>query len=409
LSSINQLTDYFSDLCWLIKTHTLFCNITINNKISTAHAFSSTIYINNKTHYAVFISAHLNSYLTSFTQLSMNHQCTLGPVMLDIEGLTLAPHEQDKLKHPNTGAVILFARNYQDPQQVTELIESIRAARSGPLLIAVDQEGGRVQRFQNGFTRLPPASSYALAPELAEPAGWLMAAELLAIGVDFSFAPVLDIDCGLSQIIGDRSFATEASIATQLSSSFRLGMKRAGMAATGKHFPGHGAIALDSHLTLPIDERDLESLRNKDLIPFKQLINEGLEAVMPAHVLYTNIDPNPAGFSAFWIQTILREELKFNGVVFSDDLSMEGAAFAGDFSERARRAQQAGCDMLLVCNNPLAAEQVLESLPVINDPVRTQRLMRMQGHRQFDRTQLMNSSLWQETQALIKQHQECYA
>jgi len=336
----------------------------------------------------------------------MNHECTLGPVMLDIKGLTLAPHEHDKLKHPNTGAVILFARNYQDPDQLTDLIHSIRAVRPGPLLIAVDQEGGRVQRFQKGFTRLPPASSYALAPELAEPAGWLMAAELLSVGVDFSFAPVLDIDCGVSQIIGDRSFATEASIATQLSSSFRLGMKRAGMAATGKHFPGHGAIALDSHLTLPIDERDIECLRTKDLIPFIQLINEGLEAVMPAHVLYTNIDPNPAGFSPFWIQTILREELKFNGVVFSDDLSMEGAAFAGDFPERAKRAQQAGCDMLLVCNNPLAAEQVLENLPVTNDPLRTLRLMRMQGHRHQNREQLMDSILWQKTSKLIKDHRE---
>ena len=339
----------------------------------------------------------------------MTHQSILGPVMLDIEGLTLAPHEHDKLQHPNTGAVILFARNYQDPQQVTELIDSIRATRSGPLLIAVDQEGGRVQRFQNGFTRLPPAASYAIAPELAEPAGWLMAAELLAIGVDFSFAPVLDIDCGVSQIIGDRAFANEAALATQLSSSVRSGMKRAGMAATGKHFPGHGAIALDSHLTLPIDNRDLDSLRSKDLIPFIQLINEGLEAVMPAHVLYAKIDSNPAGFSAFWIQTILREELKFNGVVFSDDLSMEGAAIAGDFPERARRAQQAGCDMLLVCNNPLAAEQVLESLPVTNDPIRTQRLMRMQGQKKLDRTQLLNSTLWLETNALIKQHRERYA
>jgi len=329
--------------------------------------------------------------------------------MLDIEGLTLAPHEHEKLQHPNTGAVILFARNYENPQQVTELIDSIRAVRSGPLLIAVDQEGGRVQRFQNGFTRLPPAASYARAPELAESAGWLMAAELLAIGVDFSFAPVLDIDCGVSQIIGDRSFSTDAELATQLSSSFRKGMKSAGMAGTGKHFPGHGAIALDSHLTLPIDERDLESLRNKDLIPFKQLINEGLEAVMPAHVLYTQIDANPAGFSKFWIQTILREELNFKGVVFSDDLSMEGAAFAGDFPERAKRAQQAGCDMLLVCNNPAAAEQILEALPVTNDPVRTQRLMSMQGQKRLDRTELMNSSLWQKTAALIKQHRERYA
>ncbi len=299
--------------------------------------------------------------------------------MLDVEGLTLTQHEQEKINHPNTGAVILFSRNYQNPEQVTTLINSIRAARDGDILIAVDQEGGRVQRFQNGFTRLPPASYYAQTPELAESAGWLMAAELLAVGVDFSFAPVLDIDCGVSEIIGNRSFATDPELATKLASLFRKGMNAAGMAATGKHFPGHGAVALDSHLTLPIDERDLESIRAKDLLPFKQLIKEGLEAIMPAHVVYPNIDPNPAGFSPFWIQQILRQELNFNGTVFSDDLSMAGAASAGDFSERARRAQQAGCDMLLVCNNPLAAEQVLESLPISQDPIREQRLKRMQG------------------------------
>lgn len=238
--------------------------------------------------------------------------------MLDVEGLTLAQHEQEKINHPNTGAVILFARNYQDPEQIAALIDSIRAARQGDILIAVDQEGGRVQRFQNGFTRLPPAASYAQAPELAESAGWLMAAELLAVGVDFSFAPVLDVDCGVSQIIGNRAFSTDPDLATRLAGLFRKGMNAAGMAATGKHFPGHGAVALDSHLTLPTDERDLDSLRVKDLLPFKQLILEGLEGIMPAHVVFPNIDPNPAGFSPFWIQQILRRELNFNGVVFSE-------------------------------------------------------------------------------------------
>lgn len=331
----------------------------------------------------------------------MTSNLPIGPIMLDIAGLTLAQDEKEKLNHPNTGAVILFSRNYQDPEQVTELISSIRAARNGDMLIAVDQEGGRVQRFQQGFTRLPPAANYAQMPELAEPAGWLMAAELLAVGVDFSFAPVLDIDCGVSEIIGNRSFSTDPELATRLSSSFRKGMNKAGMAATGKHFPGHGAVALDSHLTLPVDERDLDSIRAKDLLPFKQLIEEGLEGIMPAHVVYPKIDPNPAGFSPFWIQQILRKELNFNGTVFSDDLSMEGAASVGDFPERARLAQLAGCDMILVCNNPAAAEQVLDALPITHDPIREQRLCSMQGKPQMNREQLMQSEKWQRLSTLI--------
>jgi len=326
-----------------------------------------------------------------------------GPIMLDVAGLTLTEHERDIINHPNTGAVILFSRNYESPAQVTKLIGSIRAARNGDILIAVDQEGGRVQRFRNGFTRLPPAAYYANQPDMAEAAGWLMAMELLAVGVDFSFAPVLDIDCGVSEIIGDRSFSTDAELATHLSSLFRKGMNEAGMAATGKHFPGHGAVALDSHLTLPVDERDLDSIRAKDLQPFAQLINEGLEAIMPAHVVYPQIDPNPAGFSSFWLQDILRGELGFNGTIFSDDLSMEGAASVGDFPERARQAQQAGCDMILVCNNPVAAEQVLNALPVTVDPLRQQRLQAMQGKPELNREELMNTPQWQHIATLLTQ------
>lgn len=333
----------------------------------------------------------------------------IGPVMLDVAGLTLTEREREVINHPNTGAVILFARNYQDPQQVADLIDSIRAARNGNILIAVDQEGGRVQRFQNGFTRLPPAASYAQAPELAEAAGWLMASELLAVGVDFSFAPVLDIDCGVSEIIGNRSFATDVELAMRLSSAFRNGMKSAGMAATGKHFPGHGAVALDSHLTLPVDERDLDAIREKDLLPFKRLIAEGLEAIMPAHVVYPKVDPNPAGFSPFWIQQILRKELQFNGTVFSDDLSMAGAASVGDFPERARQAQLAGCDMILVCNNPVAAEQVLNVLPISYDPIREQRLNSMQGKPTLNRQQLMQTEQWQQISTRINEFTQHYA
>ena len=339
----------------------------------------------------------------------MNQIQPFGAVMLDIEGKTLTDSEREILNHPNVGAVILFARNYENPEQVAALIQEIRAARNGEILIAVDQEGGRVQRFQNGFTRLPPAALYENEPEIAEVAGWLMAAELLAVGVDFSFAPVLDVDCGVSTIIGNRAFSQKAEKVTQLASDFRRGMNRAGMAATGKHFPGHGAVALDSHLTLPIDERDLDALRDSDLQPFRQLISEGLEGIMPAHVLYSQIDAQPAGFSAFWIQQILRDELRFDGVVFSDDLSMEGAASIGDFSKRAQVALQAGCDMILVCNNPIAAVEVLNFLPIENNPDRERRLQKMRGQFVGNFEQLKTSKKWQQAVFLVQNFTKNYA
>ncbi len=326
-----------------------------------------------------------------------------GPVMLDVAGLEITAEERDVINHPNTGAVILFSRNYENPQQVTQLIKDIRVARQGDILIAVDQEGGRVQRFQAGFTRLPPASRYENEPEVAEIAGWLMAAELLAVGIDFSFAPVLDVDCGVSEIIGNRSFSQNAHKATQLASDFRRGMKLAGMAATGKHFPGHGAVALDSHLTLPIDTRDLKALKESDLHPFRQLINEGLEAIMPAHVLYSQIDAQPAGFSTFWMQTILRGELGFDGVIFSDDLSMEGAAGVGGFADRATLALNAGCDMVLVCNNPNAAQDVLNSLPIQDNTDRERRLHKMRGHFTGNNLEQLHAlKMWQQAEFLVR-------
>ena len=332
-----------------------------------------------------------------------------GSVMLDITGTTLADTEREIINHPNTGAVILFSRNYESPEQVTDLIQNIRAARNGEILIAVDQEGGRVQRFQNCFTRLPPAVLYENESEISEIAGWLMAAELLAVGVDFSFAPVLDVDCGVSTIIGNRAFSQNAEKVTQLASEFRRGMNRAGMAATGKHFPGHGAVALDSHLTLPIDKRNLVEIRQHDLQPFRQLIAEGLEGIMPAHVLYSQIDSQPAGFSDFWIQQILRQELGFDGVVFSDDLSMEGAASVGNFSQRAEVALNAGCDMVLVCNNPTAAIEVLDFLPIENHPERERRLEKMRGKFTLNREQLQASKMWQQAKFLVEDFTKRYA
>jgi len=333
----------------------------------------------------------------------------IGPLMIDIAGHELTALDREKIAHPNTGALILFARNYDHPEQLQALVQTIRNARKGPLLIAVDQEGGRVQRFQNGFTRLPPAAAYAQRPDLAEAAGWLMAAEVLAMDVDFSFAPVLDVDCGISEIIGNRSFSTDSAQAADLAGNFIKGMRAAGMSATGKHFPGHGAVALDSHLTLPVDERSLDEIRARDLLPFQRTIEQGLEAVMPAHVIYPQVDDKPAGFSPIWLQRILRGELAFDGAIFSDDLSMEGAAGVGDFMDRAHLAQEAGCDMLLVCNNPGAAEQVLDRLPIKNDEHRERRLQAMRGRSTFSRIDLRQSDQWQRIAADIQRLTESYA
>ncbi len=326
----------------------------------------------------------------------MSKNTYFGTVMIDVAGLTLTAEEREKIQHPNTGAVILFSRNYQQVEQLQTLIASIRQARQGEILIAVDQEGGRVQRFQTDFTRLPPASWYQQQPQMTESLAWLMAMELITVGVDFSFAPVLDIHYGVSSIIGDRAFSESPTQIVELAGDFIRGMRRAGMAATGKHFPGHGAVVADSHLALPIDERDLTTLLSRDIYPFQQLIAQGLAAVMPAHIVYPAVDSVPAGFSQRWLKQILRQQLGFNGVIFSDDLSMEGAAIVGDFTERAKQAQRAGCDMILVCNQPDAASKVLENLPITTDSVRQQRLASMRAKKlSLSRQQLIRSPEWQ--------------
>ncbi len=314
--------------------------------------------------------------------------------MIDIEGQTLTLEEKEKINHPNTGAIILFSRNYNDPKQIKNLINEIRKARQGSLLIAVDQEGGRVQRFQNQLTRLPPAAAYQQHSQVTFDAGWLMAAELLSLGVDFSFAPVLDVDQGVSEIIGNRSFANDAMKVADLASRFMLGMKEAGMAATGKHFPGHGAVALDSHLALPVDHRSQAEIEKEDLLPFQILIRQGLQAVMTAHIEYPQVDTLPASFSEIWLKTILRHKLEFHGVIFSDDLNMAGAAKIGTPVQRAELALKAGCDMVLMCNNPSAADEILEQLPIKADPVRESRLKAMRGKPRFSRSQLLQSEQW---------------
>jgi beta-N-acetylhexosaminidase len=312
---------------------------------------------------------------------------TLGPLMLDIRGTTLAEDDRRRLSHPLVGGVILFTRNYENPAQLAELTAAVRALKSPALLIAVDQEGGRVQRFREGFTRLPPMGALGQryrehphrAVQLARQVGYVMAAELRAHGIDLSFAPVLDLDYGVSSVIGDRAFDQDPQAVIELSHALVLGMKDAGMAACGKHFPGHGYIAADSHAAVPVDERDYADIALGDLLPFKALIDMGLPAIMPAHVIYPRVDASPAGFSRRWLQQVLRAELNFQGMIFSDDLTMEGASVAGDITARTLAALQAGCDMALICNRPELADEVLARLRFDWSAASRARLARLHG------------------------------
>lgn len=291
-----------------------------------------------------------------------------GPLMLDLDGHELSADDRTLLRHPLVGGVILFARNARSPEQIRALTDAIAEIRP-ELLIAVDQEGGRVQRFRDGFTRLPPmqvlGDIYRANPELGgallRDCGWLMAAEVLAMGVDFSFAPVLDLDRDHCAVIANRSFSPDPVIATAAARHFISGMHDAGMAVTGKHFPGHGGVVADSHLETPFDDRDLGQLRVHDLLPFQELAPV-LDGVMPGHIVFPKIDANCVGFSPFWLRQILRGELGFEGVIFSDDLSMKGADHAGGYAEKTSLALDAGCDMVLVCNDRPGALDVLACL-----------------------------------------------
>ncbi|MQW90897.1 beta-N-acetylhexosaminidase [Acinetobacter wanghuae] len=308
----------------------------------------------------------------------------IGALMLDIAGTTLTQEDIQLLSAPQVGGVILFARNIESPAQVRALTDHMRQLRPD-ILIAVDQEGGRVQRLKTGFTLLPAMGRFGelytteskRALELAEKCGWLMATEVLAVGIDFSFAPVLDLN-DVSDVIGDRSFAKNMDDIIPLASAFLSGMKRAGMASTGKHFPGHGSVKADSHVAAAIDSRSLDEIRQKDMQSFVQLQPQ-LDALMPAHVIYDQVDPNPAGFSEFWIQKILRQELGFDGVLFSDDLSMQAACVAGGADARIQAALKAGCDMGLVCNDRAAQCVALEGIADLPLP-NQQRLERMRGN-----------------------------
>ena len=292
----------------------------------------------------------------------------LGPVMLDVVGKSLSDDDLRRLHHPLTGGVILFARNYESRGQVTALCAEIHRARPG-ILIAVDHEGGRVQRFRSdGFTRLPAMRSLGQlwdrdvleSCKAATALGYVLAAELRACGVDLSFTPVLDLDYGPSEVIGDRAFHRDPRVVTMLAKNINHGLLQAGMANCGKHFPGHGFVAADSHIAIPVDERDPKDILKEDAAPYGWL-GMSLSAVMPAHVIYPFFDSQPAGFSRKWL-SLLRDELGFEGVIFSDDLSMEGASVAGNVVQGAHAALKAGCDMVLVCNSPDKADQLLEGL-----------------------------------------------
>ena len=309
-----------------------------------------------------------------------------GPLMVDVAGHVLTASEKKRLQHPLVGGVILFTRNFESRAQLVALTRSIHQLRTPRLLIAVDHEGGRVQRFRSdGFTRLPTMRSlgeyWMQAPlqamRMASDVGYVLGAELRACDVDLSFTPVLDLDYGVSSVIGDRAFHRDPRVVAMLARALAQGLSFAGMASCGKHFPGHGAVSADSHHAIPRDQRSLKRILEEDAAPYQWLGDQVISSVMPAHVIYSKVDKNPAGFSEKWIKEILRTKLQYDGVVFSDDLTMEGASVAGDILARAQAALKAGCDMALVCNRPDLADDLLRRLSHRSDPASVSRIARL--------------------------------
>ncbi|NQY64148.1 MAG: beta-N-acetylhexosaminidase [Alteromonadaceae bacterium] len=336
----------------------------------------------------------------------------MGPIMLDVQGTSLSAEDKELLEHPLVGGLILFSRNYQSPKQVSALTREIRKAAKSPILIAVDQEGGRVQRFREHFSTIPAMGAIwrcadgdvEFAKLIAKNCGTLMALEVQAVGIDLSLAPVLDIN-GISEVIGERAFHQQPEQVIALASAFIDGMQKAGMKATGKHFPGHGSVQADSHHALPIDTRSKQQIINLDLLPFKHLIAaQKVSAIMPAHIVFPNIDSKSVGFSHYWLQEVLRDTLAFEGVIFSDDLSMEGAASIGGYIERAEAAQQAGCDMLLLCNNRQGCIEVIDNANIEITSTSSERLKTLLKTSRLTWPDLAENLMWRQASSFVSEH-----
>ncbi|AOF52483.1 beta-N-acetylhexosaminidase [Rodentibacter caecimuris] len=342
----------------------------------------------------------------------------MSTLLIDLEGYELTQEEVELLEHPLVAGLILFTRNFYEREQIQALVKSVRKRVKKPLLITVDQEGGRVQRFREGFTQLPAMQAFASLSDVlqqqhwARESGWQMAAEMAALDIDLSFAPVLDLghEC---RAIGDRSFSSDVQSAVNLAGVFIEGMREAGMATTGKHFPGHGHVLADSHLETPYDERPQEAIFSRDLQPFKQLIaQQKLDAIMPAHVIYTQCDSQPASGSEYWLKQILREKLNFSGAIFSDDLGMKGAGFMGDFVARSEKALNSGCDLLLLCNERAGVIQVLEQLKLTeNQPHFIQRQTRLNSlfkKKSYSWSELTKTPRWLENHKKLSALQQAW-
>ncbi len=333
--------------------------------------------------------------------------------MIDIEGASLSAEDCELLRHPFVGGVILFSRNFVDPAQLRALTDEIHGLREPRILIAVDQEGGRVQRFRKPLSELPALAAIgelfdqnrAEAVALATDCGWLMAVELRAVGIDFSFSPVLDLRTAQSSVIGDRAFHADPHIVARLAQAYVAGMHDVSMSAVGKHFPGHGYVAADSHRELPLDDRDFYDIEQADLLPFRALVESGIEGIMTAHIVYPQVDECAAGYSKVWIEQTLRRDMRFDGVVFSDDLSMAGADSPGNHVDRARSAMAAGCDMLLICNQRKAATEVLDVMGDQINPLIQARLMRMHARgSRLNMEELHNSAQWLAVADRVEAH-----
>lgn len=334
----------------------------------------------------------------------------IGSLIIDLEGLTVTAEEREILAHPLVGGVILFARNYASREQLITLCQQIRLSCQHPLLITVDQEGGRVQRFIHEFTRIPFMGIFgkwydqdpATASRLVQDCGWLMAMELLSAGIDLSLAPVLDLDKGVSTIIGQRAFHAHPQTVIAMANAFVNGMNEAGMASIGKHFPGHGAVIADSHLTIPIDERSIHEIEHDDMLPFAEMIKNGILAIMAAHIVFPQVDDLPVGFSSYWLKTVLRDRLGFTGAIFSDDLNMEGANLSANYSDRVMMAREAGCDFTLLCNNRMGVIHALDNLAFALNKVDREKWRALQGNFSSVQNQsYRENQRWVETREIL--------